>query len=299
MSIASALHDRSHSETTTISQLNPTHVNIESSAMRLKSAGFSPFKRRQAARREASPPGVSVQELVSAIKLRCESAAARVRELAVESAERVKALNIRWMPIAAGLALVMSVTGAAMVARHVRNAQLKHASPIALNVGNSVVNGSGTDASAPDGSALTTPHPSVLDVSSEKPANATVAGLSPELAADVKQAAPQPPSAEAQPGERIVNMHYVLIQSYLDESTANAARDFLNKSGVACTIEHGIRNWRKSFFQVIGLQGFVHPSGPEYLAYREHIDVLSGQFAPRAHSYKRFQPMAIKWSPSE
>ncbi len=90
-------------------------------------------------------------------------------------------------------------------------------------------------------------------------------------------------------------MNYVLIQSYFEEKTAHEACDFLNQNGIACTIERGVKGWRHDFYQIIGLQGFAHLSGPEYAAYRRRIDDLSARFSPNSHSYKRFQPMAIKW----
>jgi len=98
----------------------------------------------------------------------------------------------------------------------------------------------------------------------------------------------------AQPGRRVVNMHYVLMQSYFEEKTAEEARDFLNQNGIACTIERGVKGWRPDFYQVIGLQGFPRPSGPEYLAYRHRVEELGLQFSPKSR-YKRFVPQAIKW----
>ncbi|MGD0464377.1 MAG: hypothetical protein ABSB74_17985 [Tepidisphaeraceae bacterium] len=134
-------------------------------------------------------------------------------------------------------------------------------------------------------------HPAVLVAPGEKAGT-----FSPELAADVIQAkAGVVPDAVAKPGARIVNMHYVLIQSYADEKTANEARDFLNQNGIACTIERGVKGWRMDFYQVIGLQGFVHPSGAEYLAYRSRIKELGLEFSPNVRSYRHFQPQAIKW----
>ena len=147
-------------------------------------------------------------------------------------------------------------------------------------------------------------HPSVLAVAAPDQSTAAQSSpdqnsLSPEMQADVQQAddktAPSPTATDlAQPGARIVNMHYVLMQSYFEEKTAIEARDFLNKNGIACTIERGVKGWRSDFYQVIGLQGFARPSGPEYLAYRSRIVELGQLFSPKSR-YKRFQPEAIKW----
>jgi hypothetical protein len=113
-----------------------------------------------------------------------------------------------------------------------------------------------------------------------------------DLSADT--AAARPASSVYTPNARQVNLNYLLIQSYGDQKTAQEACDFLNKNGVPVTIEQGIKNWRKDFYLVVGLQGFPRASGAEYQAYRQKILDLSAQFAP-PHSYKRFEPIAIKW----
>jgi hypothetical protein len=151
------------------------------------------------------------------------------------------------------------------------------------------------------------PHPEVLEISSptaQPPAaqsptvvahtTPTTPPLSPEMAADEEQAAQQNLPNLAKPGQRIVNMHYVLMQSYFEQKTAQEACDFLNQNGIPCTIERGVKGWRSDFYQVIGLQGFVHPSGPQYTTYRDHIEDLGKKFSPKSR-YKRFQPEAIKW----
>ena len=102
------------------------------------------------------------------------------------------------------------------------------------------------------------------------------------------------PQTSLQPGRRVVNMHYVLMQSYFEQKTAEEARDFLNQNGIACTIERGVKGWRPDFYQVIGLQGFPRPAGAEYLAYRQRVEELGLQFSPKSR-YKRFVPQAIKW----
>jgi hypothetical protein len=96
------------------------------------------------------------------------------------------------------------------------------------------------------------------------------------------------------PASRQVNLNYVLVQSYGDEKTADEARDFLNKNGIPCTIERGVKNWRKDFYLVVGLQGFARISGPDYAAYRNRIESLSVQFASHS-SYRGFAPQAVKW----
>ncbi|MGD1278620.1 MAG: hypothetical protein ABR964_15515 [Tepidisphaeraceae bacterium] len=142
-----------------------------------------------------------------------------------------------------------------------------------------------------------TVHPSVLDVTptTASPPSAAPVVVSADADALSADAAAARPASSVLTPTRQVNLNYVLIQSYGDEKTATEARDFLNKNGVPCTIERGVKNWRKDFYLVIGLQGFPRASGQEYLAYRNRIEALGAQFAPSPRSYKRFDPVAIKW----
>jgi len=144
-------------------------------------------------------------------------------------------------------------------------------------------------------------HPEVLAVtprSMQLPQETYSGGMSPEMQADAAQASQTASETEganlAQPGERVVNLHYVLMQSYFDQKTAEEARDFLNQHGIACTIERGVKGWRPDFYQVIGLQGFPRASGEAYLAYRQQVEQLGEEFSPHS-KYKRFAPEAIKW----
>jgi hypothetical protein len=157
-----------------------------------------------------------------------------------------------------------------------------------------------------------TPHPSVLDLTSTPTDFATAAaqpnqpnptanpGVNPAANPDAAAlsddaATAEPASSIFTPNVRQVNLNYVLVQSYGDKKTAQEACDFLNKNGVPCTIEQGVKNWRKDFYLVIGLQGFTRISGPDYATYYQKIQQLSALFAPNKHSYKRFDPQAIKW----
>ena len=142
------------------------------------------------------------------------------------------------------------------------------------------------------------PHPDVLVITPPVTATNTIPAapptISPEIALDEQQASQKIVSTLAEPGKRVVNMHYVLMQSYFEEKTAEQARDFLTQYGIPCTIERGIKGWRSDYYQVIGLQGFARASGPQYVAYREKIEKLGLEFSPKSH-YKRFVPQAIKW----
>jgi len=142
---------------------------------------------------------------------------------------------------------------------------------------------------------LASAHPEVLDVAAIQTA-ANQPDLNPAAGDPSEPAdnASQPAADQIAP-TRQINLNYVLVQAYRDESTATEARDFLTTNGIPCTIERGVKNWRKDFYLVIGLQGFVHISGPDYLAYRARIQSLSPDFAGQAPAYRGFAPQAIKW----
>jgi len=194
--------------------------------------------------------------------------------------ERTKSTAVEYQSVLTGTAAALVMIGAVLVVRH-----LVHPPAQAGSIAQILQNGPA--------------HPSVLNVPADKSSDNT---LSPEMAADVMQAsdtggpvtAPVPAEPAAAPGQRIVNLNYVLVQSYFDEKTAIEARDFLNQNGVPCTIERGVKGWRQDFYQVIGLQGFSHLAGSDYINYRKRLDELSVQFSPKG-KYKRFQPQAIKW----
>jgi hypothetical protein len=226
------------------------------------------------------PLSVIIAARISAFKAGYQSGMAR----SAKTAEAVRAWIVRQNSIACGAAAAVIVIGGLMLARYWHQP-----------AGQSVA----IEQILRDGPA----HPSVLAIAapaqSVTPQFSTGSdALSPEMQADVQQAndktGPIPAATSlAQPGARIVNIHYVLMQSYFEEKTADEARDFLAKNGIPCTIERGVKGWRADFYQVIGLQGFTRPSGTEYLAYRDRVVELGQKFSKS--KYKRFQPEAIKW----
>ena len=211
----------------------------------------------------------------SAFAWRLKSARLAAGALLASAARDLRIWMVRTNGIVPGAAAALVVIGGMMLARHFIH-PVDQASTIeqALRAGPA--------------------HPSVLAINAERPAPSVPAMPSPEAASDAIQAGDTAPANLAQPGQRVVNMHYVLMQSYFEEKTAEEARDFLNQNGIACTIERGVKGWRPDFYQVIGLQGFPRPSGPEYLAYRHRVEELGLQFSPKSR-YKRFVPQAIKW----
>jgi hypothetical protein len=181
-------------------------------------------------------------------------------------------------PIFAGVIAASIVIGGVTIARHVTKAS----------------NLAGAELASLQQIRQQAPRPGVLEVAvqthpiSPQPDEdaAANAGPSDTLA--------QSADAVLPPAPRQVNLNYVLVQSYGDERTADEARDFLNKNGIPCTIERGVKNWRKDFYLVVGLQGFARISGPDYAAYRTRIESLSAQFAAHS-SYRGFAPQAVKW----
>jgi hypothetical protein len=228
-----------------------------------------------APKKEPTPPGPD-------LKTRISSAYRSAKNRISPGVEWLKPLVIEHQHALMGVFAAVCVSGAILAAR-------QSPRPVPMQIAAAI---------SPAQDLTLTPHPAVLQVdpaTASAPDSAGGADSSDTAALSADQAVAQPASSVFTPAARQVNLNYVLIQSYGDEKTATEARDFLNNNGVPCTIEQGVKNWRKDFYLVIGLEGFPRASGPEYIAYRKKIDTLSTQFAPSPHSYKRFDPMAIKW----
>jgi len=208
-------------------------------------------------------PAAKFGESFSAFKSRLNSARLAVGSAIANLARNIRIWMIRTNGIAPGAAAALVVIAGMMLARH-----FMHPADQASTIEQALRAGPA--------------HPSVLAINTERPAPPISAVPSPEPASDAVQASDAAPPNLAQPGQRVVNMHYVLMQSYFEEKTAEEARDFLNQNGIACTIERGVKGWRPDFYQVIGLQGFLRPSGPEYLAYRHRVEELGLQFSPKS-----------------
>jgi hypothetical protein len=226
-------------------------------------------------KKPAKPPGPDLATRISNVYRSAKNRLA-------PSIEWMKPLVVEHQHALLGAFAAVCVCGAILLAR-------QSPRPVPMQI---------AQATSPEQNLTLTPHPAVLQIDPATVSTADNAGgadSSDTAALSADQAVAQPASSVFTPAQRQVDLNYVLIQSYGDEKTATEARDFLNTNGVPCTIEQGVKNWRKDFYLVIGLQGFPRASGPEYIAYRKKIDVLSAQFAPSPHSYKRFDPMAIKW----
>ena len=109
-----------------------------------------------------------------------------------------------------------------------------------------------------------------------------------------KESTPATPIA-AVDGKRYIGWNYIIVQSYpvAEEKMAKEAAAFLNKEGVSCTIETGVKGYLP--IAVVGLQGFDKQSSPVFKAYRQRILQISAKYTSNSHSYKAFEPVPKKW----
>lgn len=112
--------------------------------------------------------------------------------------------------------------------------------------------------------------------------------------------APGPDNRSAPPsvagdGKRYIGLNYVIVQSYpvAEEKMAKEAAALLNKEGISCTIETGVKGYLP--ITVVGLQGFDRQSSAPFKAYVQRIQQISAKLTTGNHSYKAFAPVAKKW----
>ena len=99
-------------------------------------------------------------------------------------------------------------------------------------------------------------------------------------------------------GKRYLGLNYVIIQSYhsAEEKMAIEAAAFLNKEGVNCTVETGVKGYQA--ITVVGLQSFDKISTPAFKSYIARILQVSGKLTANSRSYKAFSPVPKKWEGS-
>ena len=104
---------------------------------------------------------------------------------------------------------------------------------------------------------------------------------------------PSPTAAED--GKRYIGRNYIIVQSYpfAEEKMAKEAAAFLNKEGVNCTIETGVKGYLP--ITVVGLQGFDKQSSPACKDNILRIQKISAKYTSNSRSYKAFAPVAKKW----
>ena len=96
-------------------------------------------------------------------------------------------------------------------------------------------------------------------------------------------------------GKRYIGLNYVIVQSYplAEEKMAKEAAALLNKEGVSCTVETGVKGYLP--ITVVGLQGFERQSSFTFKAYIQRIQQISAKSTTGNHSFKAFAPVAKKW----
>jgi hypothetical protein len=106
---------------------------------------------------------------------------------------------------------------------------------------------------------------------------------------------PQPIPPAANDGKRYIGLNYVIVQSNpeAERKMADEAAAFLNREGVACTVETGVKGYLP--VTVVGLQSFDRQSSPTFKAYVQRIQQLSTKYTTGTRSYKAFTPVAKKW----
>ena len=112
-----------------------------------------------------------------------------------------------------------------------------------------------------------------------------------------EQAAFTPPVAED--GKRYIGYNYAIIQGYpvSEEKMARDAVQFLNREGVRCTIENGIRGYQQ--ITIVGLDGFPRVSSSDWIAYKQKIQQLSNKYTADKRGFKAFNPTPKKWDKIE
>jgi hypothetical protein len=117
--------------------------------------------------------------------------------------------------------------------------------------------------------------------------------VTPPVAAPVPD--PAPDVAPAEPPARQVGQMYVVVQSYPDRETAQRAGDFLNRSGVPCTVIPGLSGFAlRDWYSVVGLQPFARGDHrPAVQVYLRQLTALGPQFSAKA--YNQFQPQLYTW----
>jgi hypothetical protein len=155
------------------------------------------------------------------------------------------------------------------------------------------------------------PQPQVLDVGPEGAPVAMVSqqrptvrpappsGSSPgQIAAPARTAFndPQPPTTLViDDAKRVVNMNYVIVQSYPEQEKrmAEEACALLNRRGVPCDVIQGLY-YAPNWHVIVGKRGFDRVSSPEYEAYVRRIEQISLEFAGTS-KFKKFEPRAFRW----
>ena len=92
---------------------------------------------------------------------------------------------------------------------------------------------------------------------------------------------------------RDIGMIYVVVQSYAEQELAQRACDFMNKSGIPCSLVQGPDGWApRDWYSVVGLQPFAKhdPALPEY---ERAVKAAGIRFTTKIMD--QFQPQGYTW----
>jgi hypothetical protein len=107
--------------------------------------------------------------------------------------------------------------------------------------------------------------------------------------------APAGPTPPPQPLKRTrdVGVNYVVIQSYAEQDLAQKACDFVNRSGVPCTVVQGPAEWAPhDWYSVIGLQP-IAKGGQGLEEYKRNVRAIGLKFSNKA--INQFDPHGYTW----
>jgi hypothetical protein len=114
---------------------------------------------------------------------------------------------------------------------------------------------------------------------------------------------PRPPATFfTDDAHRQNGLNYAIIQSYPDKETAERAAEFLTKSGIPCTVERNLPNWKLPWptgCAVVGIRGFAKVSNnPALDAYRKSIMEVSSKFTNGRSRFAGFAVSMYSWKNS-
>ena len=114
---------------------------------------------------------------------------------------------------------------------------------------------------------------------------------------------PRPPATFfTDDAHRQNGLNYAIIQSYPDKETAEKAAEFLTKSGIPCTVEKNLPNWKLPWAEgcaVVGIRGFAKVSNnPALDAYMKSIMEVSSKFTNGRSRFAGFAVSMYSWKKS-
>jgi hypothetical protein len=114
---------------------------------------------------------------------------------------------------------------------------------------------------------------------------------------------PRPPATFfTDDANRQHGLNYAIIQSYPDKETADKAAEFLTKSGISCTVETNLPNWKLPWANgcaVVGIRGFAKvTNNPALDAYKKSIMEVSAKFTNGRSRFAGFAVSMYSWKKS-